>query len=1039
MKQKLLLILILIASIVPLPTLARDFTYTYEGQTLTYTVLDEEAKTCETKQGEFYSSPGNNVSGELVIPSTVTDDAGNAYTVTSIGDYAFYRCSGLTGSLTIPNSVTSIGDDAFVGCSGFTGSLNISESVTTIGGSAFYGCSGFTSVTIPNSVTSIGHFAFNGCSGLKAVYYIDSLEAWCNIDFGGSYANPTQSAHNLYLNGELLTNLVIPDSITKIKPYIFSGCSCLTGDLTIPNSVTSIGNYAFEGCSGFTGDLTIPNSVTSIGNYAFEGCSGFTGDLTIPNSVTSIGNSVFNGCRGFTGTLILPETITEIGNYAFYNCNSIDSIICNATIPPHIGNNAFYKVYDSVLVLTVPNGCVQTYRNADGWSRFNKITDISGDEVSILQSYTSDNLYYTLNNSDLTATVYAADVKNTSSSEIVTIPASIEVDGKEYTVTTVGEYAFYNSSMQINPVLPKSIRAIKEEAFAGPNTLKGDLILPDSLTYIGKRAFYMCTNLTGDLVIPQSVAEIGDSAFYLCTNITGNLVFPKSVKSIGRYAFYRGKYTSLNILNPDIEMGSHTFYYCSSLDEVTLPEGLTQLPDQVFSACSSLKQIQLPQSLTSIGKSALSITGIESIVIPESVSEIGENAFGGNHSLESITLPSKLKKIEYGLFYYCPKLMEITIPENLDSIGEYAFKGDTALVKVNVESLEQWSKINFANETANPLCYGAELVINGKSAEVIEVPEEVTEVKDYAFAGLKTIVEVVIPEVVEAIGTGSFTGCSGLENIKIPEAVKSIGEKAFKACTGLTSAIIGKIIAPSRAAESETSGELATVQSCAFDSCTNLANVAIGANVAMIADSAFINCDKISRVDCYAMLAPEVASTAFEQEVQSSAALHVPAGYKDVYEASPVWSKFTTIFDDLAVAERLTMDTESVEINESATRQLSLRTTVNGTVTWTSSDENVATVNTNGVVTGINAGTAQITATAPNGARAICTVTVVKPAAIDGVDSDLQDAVRVEGNSIIAPEGSVVYDLNGRRVKATNLAKGIYIVRLGSKAVKVRL
>ncbi|MDE6048110.1 MAG: leucine-rich repeat domain-containing protein, partial [Paramuribaculum sp.] len=209
-------------------------------------------------------------SGDLIIPESVTYN-NKTYSVTSIERNAFYGCSGFTGSLTIPNSVT------------------------TIGNCAFEGCSGFTSITIPNSVTSIGNYAFNDCSGLTAVY-IESLEAWYDIDFGSNRANPTEYAGNLYLNGELLTNLVIPDSITKIRPYIFSGCSCLTGDLTIPNSVTSIGDFAFCGCSSFTGDLTIPNSVTSIGNFAFAGCSGFTGDLTIPNYVTSIGNFACAGC-----------------------------------------------------------------------------------------------------------------------------------------------------------------------------------------------------------------------------------------------------------------------------------------------------------------------------------------------------------------------------------------------------------------------------------------------------------------------------------------------------------------------------------------------------------------------------------------------------------------------------------------------------------------------------------------------------------------------------------------------------------------------
>ena len=150
--------------------------------------------------------------------------------LTSIGNGAFFRCSGLT-SIEIPNSVTSIGNEAFWGCS--LTSIEIPNSVTSIGNSAFRDCSALTSIEIPNSVTSIGSSAFEGCSGLAS--------------------------------------FVIPNSVTSIGTLTFSGCSGLT-DIVIPNSVTSIGTAAFQGCSNLT-DIVIPNSVTSIGTAAFIECN----------------------------------------------------------------------------------------------------------------------------------------------------------------------------------------------------------------------------------------------------------------------------------------------------------------------------------------------------------------------------------------------------------------------------------------------------------------------------------------------------------------------------------------------------------------------------------------------------------------------------------------------------------------------------------------------------------------------------------------------------------------------------------------------
>ncbi len=156
-----------------------------------------------------------------------------------------YLNNKLVTTLTISNSVKSIGNYAFYKCTGLK-SISIPDSVTCIGDSAFYSCGNLTSVTIGNGVTNIGDYAFYGCSSLLRVN-INSIAAWCNIEFGKLDSNPLVYAQKLYLNNTLVTDLVIPNSVTNIGKYVFYQCTGLKSVL-IPDSVTSIGPYAFEGC-----------------------------------------------------------------------------------------------------------------------------------------------------------------------------------------------------------------------------------------------------------------------------------------------------------------------------------------------------------------------------------------------------------------------------------------------------------------------------------------------------------------------------------------------------------------------------------------------------------------------------------------------------------------------------------------------------------------------------------------------------------------------------------------------------------------------
>ena len=342
----------------------------------------------KAKSAEVTSNP-NKYSGNIEIPSTVDYD-GTVYKVIGIDEHAFFDCGDLT-------------------------SIVLGNNVTTIKYEAFAWCRKLTDITIPPRVQTIGDWAFNDCISLENVYAFD-LSAWCSINFGG---NPLEYAQNLYINGELITRVNIPDNVTTIGNAAFVNYSRLE-TVTIPSSVTSIGNYAFDGTS--ITSISIPSSVISIGEGAFANCTNLTtaslpntlqyidmnlfsgcsklSTIAMPNNIYNIRWGAFNGCSSLT-SIVIPNSVKWIGDYAFANCSNLKSITlpssleslslcsfsncieltdlyCYAEHVPTTAAEVFEGSYIEYATLHVPESSMNDYSLVEPWKNFKSIVSTEG-------------------------------------------------------------------------------------------------------------------------------------------------------------------------------------------------------------------------------------------------------------------------------------------------------------------------------------------------------------------------------------------------------------------------------------------------------------------------------------------------------------------------------------------------------------------------------------------------------------------------------------------------------------------------------------
>ena len=710
----------------------------------------------------IYGCVGN-ADGELTIPDTL-----GGYPVTTIDDYAFSGCSSLT-KITIPEGVKSLGEYAFSGCTGLTG-ITLPDSVTSIekgvldGCSsltkltipkgvksidyAFSGCTGLTEITIPESVTSIESGVFSDCTSLARVNAA-SIEAWCKIKFKTVWANPLFYAHKLYIDGKEVTSVTIPESITSIGDLAFAGCTDLT-EVTIPEGVTSIGGGTFYGCTGLT-EITIADSVVSIGRYAFENCSSLT-EITVPKGMTEIGEEAFYGLTGLA-KITIPEGVTTIGRDAFKGCSSLRTV-------------------------TVPKSVVEISEAFSGCDSLEEIT-------------------LPFVGTSRTSTRYRG---------------------------TLG--AIYRTNTSLRKVTITDATQLSDKAFSGCSTLT-EINLNNGITSIGENAFSGCTGLT-EIVIPEGVKSIENFAFYDCTGLT-SIVIPEGVKNIGSLVFSGCTgLTSVTIPDSVTSIGEDIFDECSNLTEVSMPSGTLIIEGirTLDAAKATLKKITLTSGTRIDSKALSGFTALEEVILPDELTEIGSNAFANCEKLSKINIPGSVRTIGDGAFADCGRLRTVTLADGLETVGKNAFKncgmvrkltipgsvaeiGDGAFYGCN--SLEEIS-VPFVGITESST--GADAVFGaifgrtqtGETEVTLQYPgyyyyipntlKKVTvtsaeTLPEFAFRNCRRFTEINLTDGLLKIDSSAFESCDALLEITIPGSVTDIADYAFYDCGGLKTVTLG--------------------------------------------------------------------------------------------------------------------------------------------------------------------------------------------------------------------------------------------------------
>ena len=354
----------------------------------------------------------------------------------------------------------------------------------------------------------------------------------------------------------------------------------------------------------------------------------------------------------------------------------------------------------------------------------------------------------------------------------VAIPSSVTYSGTTYSVTSIGNRAFYDCDGLTEVTIPNSVTKIAYEAFEFCDDLTS-VSIGNSVTTIGNEAFYSCTRLAE--VNISDLSSWCKIDFY--NNYSNPLYYAQMLKLNG------SEITNLVIPNDITEIKNYAFYNCDGLTSVTIPNSVTSIGDDAFFGCTGLTSVTIGNSVTSIGENAFYNTGWYNNQ-PEGILYLDNCCLGykGNEPTGALSIKEGTRLIGSRAFYYCDGLTEVTIPNSVTSIGDDAFDYCSRLTEVNISDLSAWCKIDFGNSYSNPLYYAQKLKLNGSEITNLVIPNDITQIKQYAFFYCNGLTSVTIPNSVTSIGESAFYYCPGLTSVTIPNSVTKIDNMAFRNC-----------------------------------------------------------------------------------------------------------------------------------------------------------------------------------------------------------------------------------------------------------------
>ena len=449
-----------------------------------------------------------------------------------------------------------------------------------------------------------------------------------------------------------------------------------------------------------------------------------------------------------------------------------------------------------------------------------------------------------------------------------------------------------------------------------------------------------------DYVDGKKVVSIGNSAFREHCDLT-KVTIPDGVTNIGKYAFSEcSSLEKVNIPDGVTIINAYCFDRCSKLQKINIPYGVKRIEDSAFNWCHSLSNITFPDSVTYIGNDAFNVCGFSTLTLPTTLEFLGGGAFG-MCGIKEVVIPGSVKKMSGGTFYNCPNLTKVTILEGVEYVT--GFKDCSNLKEVN---MPQSTKV--IDNSAFWDCNGL---------ETIHIPDGVTSINRNAFRMCEALKDINMPKSLVSIGKEAFYDCKKLTEIKLPKQMNDIGEGAFWGCNELK-----KINIPNG---------LTKIEDATFVACS-LEDIQIPPSVKTIGRFAF-HCNGLNKVTIPAQV-EQIDDEAFSGKDAIFYVYEDTEGERYAVDNQRNYYLIDGLITEVELSEKaLTLEKgESREITATFEPVL---TKHDKTLTWTSDDTKVATVN-DGVVTAVDAGDTTIRATSTNGVEATVSVHINAPKVI---------------------------------------------------------